>query len=193
MGYRLYFYAMDKDLAKAFVLEPNAKNFVKKYKNIFSKEIIEGIKEDINDDDMGNQLYMQSAFVKDVYSFGKMIEQSFMDVILKTGKRLPAFDNPDNDCIICTEETFKNVIEWYVQELKDGYQKELDELHLGKTDGSLFAATVDRLRDVQFMVNLDRSKPRLTNSWRYERAIFDLVREFKAFDFDKNVLVLYGG
>jgi len=34
--------------------------------------------------------------------------------------------------------------------------------------------------------------PEITNSWKYEYAIFELVRIYKSFDWEKNVMIYYG-
>lgn len=40
--------------------------------------------------------------------------------------------------------------------------------------------------------NLDLTKPHLVDSWKRDYAIFDLVRIYKTFDFEKNNLIYYG-
>lgn len=39
--------------------------------------------------------------------------------------------------------------------------------------------------------NLDLTTPHLVDSWQRDYAIFDLVRIYKSFDFEKNLLVYY--
>lgn len=39
---------------------------------------------------------------------------------------------------------------------------------------------------------LNDEKPTISESWRYEYAIFELVRIYKEFDWNKNVMVYYG-
>lgn len=41
-------------------------------------------------------------------------------------------------------------------------------------------------------INLDESRERITDSWSYEYAIFELVRLYKIFDWENNDLVLVG-
>ena len=40
--------------------------------------------------------------------------------------------------------------------------------------------------------NLHDSRPSITESWKYEYAIFELVRIYKSFDWKRNVMIYYG-
>jgi hypothetical protein len=40
--------------------------------------------------------------------------------------------------------------------------------------------------------NLDNGEDKITNSWKYEYAIFELVRIYKTFDWKKKVMIYYG-
>lgn len=42
------------------------------------------------------------------------------------------------------------------------------------------------------IINFDKNKSYLTNSWRYEYSIFDLVRIYKIFDWNNKIMILYG-
>jgi hypothetical protein len=41
--------------------------------------------------------------------------------------------------------------------------------------------------------NLNEDLPQITDSWKYEYAIFELVHIYKTFDWNKNIMVYYGG
>jgi len=41
--------------------------------------------------------------------------------------------------------------------------------------------------------NLNESLPQITDSWKYEYSIFELVHIYKTFDWNKNRMVYYGG
>jgi len=41
--------------------------------------------------------------------------------------------------------------------------------------------------------DLDETNPEITMSWKYEYAIFELVRIYKAFNWKKNQMIYYGG
>jgi hypothetical protein len=40
--------------------------------------------------------------------------------------------------------------------------------------------------------NLENDTPEITNSWKYEYSIFELVRIYKTFDWKRNVMIYYG-
>jgi hypothetical protein len=40
--------------------------------------------------------------------------------------------------------------------------------------------------------NLDDGKDEVTSSWKYEYSIFELVRIYKSFDWENNVMIHYG-
>ena len=46
--------------------------------------------------------------------------------------------------------------------------------------------------DIMSPINFNQKDEKLTNSWRYEYSIWELVRIYKSFDFEKNVLLFVG-
>lgn len=46
--------------------------------------------------------------------------------------------------------------------------------------------------DIMSPINFNQKDEKLTNSWRYEYNIWELVRLYKSFDFEKNVLLFVG-
>ena len=46
--------------------------------------------------------------------------------------------------------------------------------------------------DIMSPINFNQEDEKLTNSWRYEYSIWELVRLYKSFDFERNVLLFVG-
>ena len=119
----------------------------------------------------------------------------------------------DYGCIICDENAILCAIEWQKQHIVNMYEhlvnntfeesyeryaypKEIDdkELHYQR----LLRHCKDHLTWWKPMfedcsaVNLDKGKYNLVDSWLYEHTIFDLVRIYKAFDWENKCLMFMG-
>ena len=46
--------------------------------------------------------------------------------------------------------------------------------------------------DIMSPINFNQNDKKLTNSWRYEYSIWELVKLYKSFDFEKNTLLFVG-
>ena len=46
--------------------------------------------------------------------------------------------------------------------------------------------------DIMSPINFNRNDEKLTNSWRYEYSIWELVKLYKSFDFEKNTMLFVG-
>lgn len=46
--------------------------------------------------------------------------------------------------------------------------------------------------DIMGPINFNQNDKKLTNSWRYEYSIWELVKLYKSFDFEKNTLLFVG-
>lgn len=46
--------------------------------------------------------------------------------------------------------------------------------------------------DIMSPINFNQKDEKLTNSWRYEYSIWELVRLYKSFDFERNTLLFVG-
>lgn len=114
----------------------------------------------------------------------------------------------DYGFVLLTKDDFKAVIEAYRQKIVDWFEnllnpdksqiisdklskeerKHLEWEHeikgkLEKWSGKYF--------DI-LPIDLDENRGRITDSWSYEYAIFELIRLYKVFDWENNELVLVG-
>lgn len=143
--------------------------------------------------DKGDDYVSVYKLVKELHGFGK-----YYDV--DTSKYNPFFAkeeiqthfSEDHDFWVVDREFLAGVIEkerkdiasWY-EECKTKTHEELihqAESHASEWRGDFGTCPYD----------LDLSKPNLVRSWKREYEIFDLIRIYKTFDFENNVLVYYG-
>lgn len=112
---------------------------------------------------------------------------------------------------ICTEQAFLAVIEAYRNYITDYYKKMLDNEDELKESCNEKIKTWDkfstimnysvneenqdrmgRLNIAHYPYNLNLKQERIVNSCLFEYEIFELVRLYKTFDWENNVLLFYG-
>lgn len=204
MGYRHYLYAVPKkQVAEIQACKTNEDwcNFAENY----------GYK--VNRDYCGDRSGWVSPYKigTELYELGKHSEIGFKleseRPSLFTSEELKERYSDDGFALM-TKDDFKAVIEFYRQKIiawlesllntdericfseeltKEQYQfEELKREVQGKIDswsGKYFGI---------LPIDLDESRERITGDWSYEYAIFELVRVYKAFDWENNDLVLVG-
>lgn len=132
------------------------------------------------------------------------------------------YNNEDTDLFIIKKEFFENIIEYYRIKISTYYDEmilpfansellknvsiEYDSDNKYHFDFSLITnkeqtalyKIINHVRS--FRPEWDRHKPydlndgleEITSSWKFEYAIFELVRIYKNFDWKKNIMVYYG-
>lgn len=112
----------------------------------------------------------------------------------------------DYGAVLLQKEDFKEIIEWYKQKIvayfntllnppMSSFHSELtdDERHLMFLKLKVEQKIEDWSGKYGFTpVNLDENSSSITDDWSYEYAIFELVRLYKFFDWEKDDLVLMG-
>lgn len=114
----------------------------------------------------------------------------------------------DDGFALLTKDDFKAVIEAYRQKIVDWFERLLSPDKSPITFNKLSKEERKRLeweyeiRDKLdswsgkycgiLPIDLDESRERITGDWSYEYAIFELVRVYKAFDWENDDLVLVG-
>lgn len=149
--------------------------------------------------------YHRNLPTEQLYELGKYIE--YADQIQATGK--PLFTKEDThkaleeyDMYVIGEEGFRKLIEIY-QNIVVGYYESLlvtdDE-----NDLYIYEPKTAEQKQQQhvktyltewkrgFAINLDTDVEEITHSWKYEYALFELVRKFKTFDFKNKAILFYG-
>lgn len=199
MGYRHYLYAVPKEQVaeiQACKTANDLTEFAKRHDYPYDK------------DDGWLSLY---KIGKEVYELGKHSEIAFKleseRPSLFTSEELKEKYSDDGFALL-TKDDFKAVIEAYRQKIIEWFQNLLNPDRSPITSNKLSKEERKRLeweyeiRDKIdawsgkyfgiLPVDLDESRERITGDWSYEYAIFELVRVYKAFDWEDDELVLMG-
>lgn len=106
----------------------------------------------------------------------------------------------DYGAVIISEEIFLKIINWYQQKIISYYKKILDPNFKDPycPQRTREEAALKCVGDHLFwwekfgVLNLDKNDPNICHSWMYDHAIFELVRIYKTFDWDKDIMIFYG-
>lgn len=193
MGYRHYFYSIPKTELEE----------IKKCKT--NKEYCDwaeskGYKVDRYDEEPWLAPY--NLCNKEIYEFGKYVDWAFEmqeknESIFGSEELIKQYE--DYTPVICTQDDFLFVINKYKENVIKYYKGLLEENKYSKLS---FEERWKHHIEGQIMewdnnfgiypINIDLSKERINDSWLYEYAIFELVRQYKIFDWEHNALVLIG-
>lgn len=209
MGYRHYLYKIDKEIVK----DIQGKTFDELWDKYTSEE--EKAFQEMMRERHGEEKYLDIDFFKQeqIFEFGKLYFEDTAERIYETGR--PLFDNKDiqeyfadYQPYIVTKEALKIAIEIYEQKIINYYKGlfEKDEklcepffrIPFDKIDKSIQEKCVEHCRNQLsewlrgFAINKSEKDEKLTNSWQYEYEIFELLRLYKTFDFNKYDLLFYG-
>lgn len=134
--------------------------------------------------------------VKEIYGFGKYYD---MPESLKTpffsDKKMQEMFDGDSDFWVVTKDFLEKVIEQERKATEEFYTKSATEYTEEQLRHHFISTAKEWGADGSFVdspYELDLQKPELVTSWRREYQIFDLVRIYKTFDFEKNHLIYYG-
>ncbi len=204
MGYRHYLYAVPKkQVAEIQACKTNEDwcSFADKY----------GYKVNYSVCDDGSGWFSSYKVGKEIYELGKYSEIGFKleseRPSLFTSEELKKRYS-DYGFALLTKDDFKAVIEVYRQKIVEWLKSLLDPeddpiipSKLSKEERKRLAIELsieDKLDSWSGKyfgispIDLDESRERITDSWSYEYAIFELVRVYKVFDWENNELVLVG-
>lgn len=201
MGYRNYFYLVDKSLVET-VKEMSLSSLLS-FASDRGAEV---------EDDYVWTLDPKFLNLKEVFEFGKLYWDDTISQIESTG--YPMFQDAevwksmyDYSPYVVGKEGLLKAIEIYKRKIIDSYEDLLK-------DGAEYAlpfgcnVKVDDIKSVNKLaefvqdkitwwkglgvIDLDESHEWLSNSWQYEHQIFDLVRLYKSIDWDKYTLIFLG-
>ena len=204
MGYRHYLYAITKkQVAEIQACKTNDDwcNFAERY----------GYRVSLSVCDDGSDWFAPYDVGKELYGLGKYSEIGFK----LESKRPSLFASDelkrryeDYGFALLTKDDFKAVIETYRQKIINWLQSLLDPeddplipSKLSKEErrrtliDNEIKDKIDNWSGKYFgisPIDLDENKERITGDWSYEYAIFELVRVYKAFDWENDDLVLVG-
>lgn len=188
MGYRHYMYEVEKSL-------------VEEIENMTREELI---KRFMPEDDQ-EYFYHGNIPKEEIHELGKYIE--YADQIQATGR--PLFNRKETrealdeyDMYVIGKEGFLKLIKLYQKFVIDYYHSLL--VDDDENDFRVFnprTAAQKQEHHVQIMinewergnaVNMSEDREEITTSWKYEYAIFELIRKFKTFDFENKAILFYG-
>lgn len=203
MGYRHYFYLVD-------IEECN------KVKNMTYTELIKHIKnanpDAVEEDADGVWINFHEALnQKEIFEFGKLYYEDTADRIYSHGAPLFLIEDTQEyfedyqpyrmgkDGLLEAIKIYeKKIIDYYEDLAKDGAVQILPfGIEVPRDD----IKSVDKLREhAEDMlrrwkwgaINLNEESDSISSSWLYEHQIFELVRLYKAIDWDKKCLLFYG-
>lgn len=204
MGYRHYLYAVPKkqvEEIQACKTNEDWCNFAENY----------GYKVDQDCCDDGSGYLSPYKIGTELYELGKYSEIAF-----KLESERPSLFTSDElkerysdyGFALLTKDDFKAVIEAYRQKIVDWFESllnpdksQITSNKLSKDEKKHFERELEIKNKLEkwsgkyfglLPIDLDENQERITGDWTYEYAIFELVRVYKAFDWENNDLVLVG-
>jgi len=154
---------------------------------------------------------------EELYEFGKYTEfdnEKFYTPFFRN-KETQEYYSSDHDFHIVGKDFFEHVINHYTEKIRDNYRKMLEPFwnevtgrfdpmnKLDTPEGKI--ASLDCLNHLHsnaiewgVMSFFEGGTPFtlkgdvITNSWKYEYSIFELVRVYKTFDWENDYLIYYG-
>lgn len=189
MGYRNYIATMPK------------KDY-NKIKNLSKDELyIMYNKADMDEDEKYIGVY---EFGTTLYNFGKYVNFKYPEKsklpFFKNKKTQHKFDS-DDELYVVTKEFFEAIINSYKEKIQNYYKELVYTMdrkdHRNWTEKQIIELYehVDSMASEWIKLEpfeLNDNKNSITNSWKYEYSIFELVRIYKSFDWKKNVMIYYG-
>lgn len=174
MGYRNYLSRVTKD----------------KYKELSSlsqKQIFEMYVND-DDDNSGWLNVREITQCIDLHELGKYCE-------FKVGKNGYRFFKEEMDFeeeeefYVASKQFFLEIIESYRQNVINYYTNLKDE-----TDKNKEYYIKNKITEWTSLIpyNLDMNEEQIVNSWKFEYAVFELIRIYKTFDWDNDLLIYCG-
>lgn len=167
-----------------------------KIKDLTSEELCQ-LKECDEDD----YISIHDFNIKELHEFGKYVEfgdEKFYKPFF-SNEETQEYVADEHEFYIVDKEFLKHIIEHYNGIVKKWYEDLLpndDILPKDLTEKQL-ESIYNHIRSVKSEwcyltpYNLEKGDE-VTNSWKYEYSIFELVRLYKHFDFENNVIVYYG-
>lgn len=201
MGYRHYFYLVDKsDVDK--ITDMTKEQLTEYVRNKYPDRII----------DYDYAEFRATIEQKEIFEFGKLYYCDTAKQIYSTGA--PLFSDKelqeqysDYTPFIVGKPGLLKAIEIFKQKIISYYKNLLIDDVKGmptlletiiETNKSIAEKQEEHIRDilreweVGLTIDLSEERESITDSWKYEYSIFDLVRLLKSIDWDKNTILFYG-
>jgi len=153
--------------------------------------------------------------VAELYEFGKYTEFDDKKFFKPFWKNKKFQEYYEGDFWIVERKFLNHIIEHYKEKIISHYNKLLDCSATDRTHQKHGVLTIkeeeiknissekaiqwfNHIKDMRsewtydFALDLKDEKDRITGSWKYEYSIFELVRIYKTFDWENDVMVYYG-
>lgn len=139
-------------------------------------------------------------FGREIHEFGKYVDWAFD--MQRKNESIFASDElkerySDYDPVICSKDDFLAAIDNYKQKIISYLEGCLEEEECSTSEQKCVLDVKDRLYEWKNPfkyggVDIDDDRTLITTSWLYEYAIFELVRQYKTFDWENDCLILLG-
>ena len=201
MGYRHYFYLVDKEEAEK-VRDLSYEELI-----AYSKEHFPQAVEKYVYDDGEVEIYFnfhRILFQEEIHNFGKLYFCNTAERIYSKGQ--PLFRNKDTqkyyaeyEPFIMGKEGMLEAIECYKEKTLSYYQKLLKVFKGESLGEEVFISSIDRelnqkisLWSEKHFFNTNLNSKILTDTWLHEYEVFNLMHLYKTIDWDKKALLFYG-
>lgn len=195
MGYRLYFYTIEKTKLKE-IQSLGEEAFKLQY--------------------CPNEWFNVFLLLKDttcIFELGTSFDTSYMESTEIFSKHIYDTYIGEKDLKIVGEKGIKDTIEQIRLKIIESYKSVLkvtpqDKMILTSKDGSDADISLSKMRNFlqiqlsyweenphlkeSIAVDVNKERPNITDSWIYEHIIFELVRLYKTIDYDKYEVLLLG-
>lgn len=125
--------------------------------------------------------------VANVYSLWKYCEHDIEQY------KSPLFDKfdagwDDWECVLLSKEGFAAVIQHYADKVVGLYARLIDKWDIKEYRKHCVDYMEERTRYLPYRLD---TWEEVTTSWKYEYSVFEMVRLYKSFDHDNNILIYY--
>lgn len=153
-------------------------------------------------DDSESECFPIYELGTELYNFGKYVDWASKIQItnesLFDSKELKDFYE-DYDPVILSEDDFRQVIDDYKNKIVAYYESlstvtDLDSRTVEQKQKAHIESQLNEWKNKFGLlpINMDPTTDKICDSWLYEYAIFELVRIYKTFDWENDVLILLG-
>lgn len=149
--------------------------------------------------DIDNDGYVSLSDIPiNLYELGKYFdikEDYFKDFSLNND--VQKYLNDESEFFVVGKDFLKLIIENYRETIKNNYTNLLKDCDYNDISPEKSKKLFNHIREFSFeWLNFEtydlENGDEITTSWKYEYAIFELVRIYKHFDWKNNVMIYYG-
>lgn len=157
------------------------------------------------DEDEDLYVGVYTVAYNELYSFGKYAEfgdRNFYKPVFLNVETQKDFED-EHDFYIIDKSFLKHIIEHYQEKIKIYYinlvgNEVFDIKSFKNAPDERVLEWYNHCTDLKFewindfAIDLNEENKQITGSWKYEYSIFELVKIYKCFDWENNVVIYYG-